>query len=131
MDTKRWWMFSWLTGSGRFKDDEFDDDLDKLRDFYREDGYLDVEISEDKVIFSSTRSPDRLVLTSRSTRAAQYHIGEITFTGNKLSTRILAAAPRGAPETGAGLRAFQTRQGHRAARETSTARTAISIPTPT
>jgi len=30
METKKWWMFSWLTGSGRFKDDQFDDDLEKL-----------------------------------------------------------------------------------------------------
>ena len=33
METKKWWMFSWLTGSGRFKDDEFDDDFEKLRDY--------------------------------------------------------------------------------------------------
>jgi outer membrane protein insertion porin family len=38
METKKWWMFSWLTGSGRFKDDQFEDDLDKLRDYYREEG---------------------------------------------------------------------------------------------
>ncbi len=46
METKRWWMFSWLTGSGRFKDEQFEDDLDKLRDYYREQGYLDVEIPQ-------------------------------------------------------------------------------------
>ena len=23
IETKKWWMFSWLTGSGRFKDDQF------------------------------------------------------------------------------------------------------------
>ena len=48
MDTKKWWMFSWLMDTGRFKDDQFQDDLDKLRDYYREHGYLDVEIPEEK-----------------------------------------------------------------------------------
>jgi len=51
METKRWWMFSWLTGNGRFKDDQFEDDIDKLRDYYRENGYLDVEIPQEKIIF--------------------------------------------------------------------------------
>ena len=88
MDTKRYWMFSWLTGSGRFKDDEFDDDLDKLRDFYRDDGYLDVEIAEDKVIFSYPK-PDKLVLTIAVNEGRQYHIGQITFSGNKLHSAAL------------------------------------------
>jgi len=42
-------MFSWLLGTGRFKDDEFEDDLDKLRDYFREHGFLDVEIAPDKI----------------------------------------------------------------------------------
>src|SRR6185437_8042925 len=31
MDTRRWWIFSWLTDTGHYKDDTFDDDLGKLR----------------------------------------------------------------------------------------------------
>ena len=83
IETKKWWMFSWLTGSGRFKDDQFDDDLDKLRDFYRELGYLDVEIPQDKVLFNYP-SPERLVLVVHIDEGKQYHIGDITFSGNKL-----------------------------------------------
>src|SRR5258708_29378897 len=37
METKKWHIFSWLTGGGRLKDDTFDDDLGKLRDYYKED----------------------------------------------------------------------------------------------
>src|SRR6185295_20046415 len=33
--TRKWWMFSWITGSGVLKDEQFDDDKDKLADFYR------------------------------------------------------------------------------------------------
>src|SRR5690606_21390512 len=62
METRRWWFFSWLTGSGRFKDDEFEDDLDKLRDFYREEGYLDVAIPPERIEFEYP-SPNELVIT--------------------------------------------------------------------
>ncbi len=88
METKKWWWLSWLTDSGRFKDDDFQDDLDKLRDFYREHGYLDVEIPEEKVVFSYPK-PDSLVITIAVTEGRQYRIGEISITGNKLHSTVL------------------------------------------
>ncbi len=83
METKRWWMFSWLTGSGRFKDDQFEDDLEKVRDYYREEGYLDVEIDDDKIRYDYP-TPNRLVVTVHVTEGKQYKVGDISFTGNKL-----------------------------------------------
>jgi outer membrane protein insertion porin family len=83
METKKWWMFSWLLGTGRLKDDEFEDDLDKLRDYYREQGYLDVEIAPDKVVFDYPK-PNRLVITIAVQEGRRYKIGDISFTGNKL-----------------------------------------------
>ncbi len=94
METKKWWMFSWLTGSGRFKDDQFEDDLDKLRDYYREQGYLDVDIPQDTVVFSYP-SPDKLLITVTVTEGRQYRVGEINFTGNKLfATTLLKRVAR-------------------------------------
>lgn len=83
METKRYWMFSWLTGSGRFKDEVFEDDLDKLRDFYREEGFLDVEIPVERIVYDYP-SPGRLVLTVPIVEGRQYKIGEISFAGNTL-----------------------------------------------
>jgi outer membrane protein insertion porin family len=88
IETKKWWMFSWLTGSGRFKDDQFEDDLDKLRDYFREQGYLDVEIPQDKVLFNYPK-PDKLVLVISITEGRQYRVGEISFSGNKLFNSAL------------------------------------------
>jgi len=94
METKKWHMFSWLTGGGRLKDDEFDDDLDKLRDYYNEQGYLDVEIAEDKITFDYPK-PEKLVITIRVVEGRLYKIGDISFTGNKIySERILRLVPR-------------------------------------
>ena len=88
METKRYWMFSWLTGSGRFKDDQFEDDLDKLRDFYRELGFLDIDIPQDKVVFDYP-TPEKLVIVINVSEGRQYRVGEISFTGNKLFTTTL------------------------------------------
>jgi outer membrane protein insertion porin family len=83
METKRYWMFSWLTGSGRFKDEVFEDDLDKLRDFYREEGFLDVEIPVERIVYDYPATGS-LVLTVPVIEGRQYKIGEISFVGNEL-----------------------------------------------
>lgn len=94
METKKWHPFSWITGGGRFKDDEFDEDLEKLRDYYREEGYLDVEIAEDKVTFDYP-SASKLVITIRVEEGRKYRVGDITFKGNKIHpSRLLGLVVR-------------------------------------
>jgi outer membrane protein insertion porin family len=88
IETKKWWMFSWLTGSGRFKDDQFEDDLEKLRDYFREQGFLDVEIPQDKVLFNYP-TPSKLVLVINIEEGRQYRVGEIAFSGNNLFNSAL------------------------------------------
>jgi outer membrane protein insertion porin family len=98
METRRYhWLYSWLTGSGRMKEDQFQDDLDKLRDYYRDQGYLDVDIPQEKVIFDYPSS-NRLVITIQVSEGRQYHIGSISFSGNKIyPSRILRLALRQKP----------------------------------
>lgn len=94
METKRWHIFSWLTGGGKLKDDDFDDDLDKLRDYYKELGYLDVEIAEDRITFDYPK-PSRLVITIRINEGRQYRIGDITFSGNTIyPSQVLRYLPQ-------------------------------------
>ncbi|MDX2185427.1 MAG: outer membrane protein assembly factor BamA [Opitutaceae bacterium] len=83
METKRWWMFSWLTGSGRLKDEMFEDDLDKLRDTFREEGFLDVEIPQDKIEIIP-HSKKRIKVKIVINEGKRYRIGDVAFTGNKL-----------------------------------------------
>ncbi len=83
METKKWWFMSWLTDTGRFKDDKFEDDLEKLRDYYREEGYLDIEIPQDQITFDYP-SPSRLVITIRVIEGRRYKIGDINVTGSKI-----------------------------------------------
>jgi outer membrane protein insertion porin family len=91
-DTRRWWIFSWATGKGRLHDDKFEEDLDKLRDRYRELGYLDVEIDRSKVKFEYPR-PGKMVIVIPINEGRRYKLGRMGFTGNKLyPARFLSLA---------------------------------------
>jgi len=46
--TRKRWFMSWLTGSGTLKDEQFEDDKEKLGEFYRENGYIDFQIKDVK-----------------------------------------------------------------------------------
>ena len=74
-------MFSWLTGSGVFKQDDFDDDHDQLADFYHNHGYLDFEIKDVKFDHPTTNT---MVIRFYVYEGRQYKVGSVTFTGNKL-----------------------------------------------
>ena len=82
-------MWSWITGSGVFKQDDFDDDQEALVKFYKDHGYLDFEIKDVK--------RDRPTTNTMNIRfyvyeGRQYKVGSVKFTGNKLftDTNILA-----------------------------------------
>jgi outer membrane protein insertion porin family len=91
-ETRRHWMFSWLTGKGRLQDDKFEEDLDKLRDFYREKGYLDVEIVRSKVQFEYPK-PGLMVIVIPVNEGRRYKLGRVGFLGNKLfPARFLSLA---------------------------------------
>jgi outer membrane protein insertion porin family len=81
--TKKRWMFSWLTGSGYFQQDDFDGDRDRLADFYRDHGYLDFEIKDVRL--------DRPVTNLMNVKffvneGRQYKVGDVKITGNKIFT---------------------------------------------
>jgi len=81
--TRKHWMFSWLTGSGFLKDEQFEEDQEKLREFYRDHGYLDFDI---KKIDYVNPSPRTMIIRFTIYEGKQYHVGSIKFTGNKLFT---------------------------------------------
>jgi outer membrane protein insertion porin family len=78
---KRHWMWSWLTGSGVFKQDEFDEDQDLLGDFYRNHGYLDFEI---KNVRFDNPTTNTLIIRYYVYEGRQYKVGSVKLTGNKI-----------------------------------------------
>jgi len=69
--TRERWFMSWLTGSGVLKDDQFEDDKEKLADFYRNEGYIDFEIKDIK--FEQV-TPKKLNITFVVFEGKQYKV---------------------------------------------------------
>jgi outer membrane protein insertion porin family len=80
---KQHWMWSWLTGNGVFKQDEFDDSRDLLTEYYRSHGYLDFAIKDVKL---ENPTKNTLVIRYYIYEGRQYKVGAITLTGNKSFT---------------------------------------------
>jgi len=81
LKTRRHWMWSWLTGSGVLKKEEFDDDMDRLLEFYQSDGYIDFAVLDKKFDYTA---PNRMVIHLVISEGRQYKVGAVTFTGNTL-----------------------------------------------
>jgi outer membrane protein insertion porin family len=76
----RWWM-SWLNDSGMLRDEEFQADLEKIRDFYRDHGFIDMEITGTNI----QRVGDRwMVITITISEGHQYKVGSVHIEGSKL-----------------------------------------------
>jgi outer membrane protein insertion porin family len=79
--TRRRWMFSWLTGTGVLKDDEFADDKDRLAEFYRNEGYIDFEIKDIQFDYID---PRRMIIRFFVSEGRQYRVGGVDIKGNEL-----------------------------------------------
>ncbi len=81
LKTREHWMFSWLTGSDVFKEDQFEDDQDALTEFYRSHGYLDFEIKDVKLLHPTPKTMDIRFFVFEG---KQYKVGSVKFTGNTI-----------------------------------------------
>ena len=86
---RRRWAFSWLTGSGYFEQDEFDDDHDKLSDFYHNHGYLDFQIKDVKLERPTTNT---MIVKYFVDEGRQYKVGNVKISGTKIYTDAEVAA---------------------------------------
>ncbi|MGA1204895.1 MAG: outer membrane protein assembly factor BamA [Opitutales bacterium] len=92
METRKRWYLSWLTGSGRFDEVKFQEDLERLRAKYMNAGYLDVSIPESNVSLDYPK-PGKIVITIRIDEGRQYRVGDIRFEGNTIfPTPVLYAS---------------------------------------
>ena len=83
METKEWWIFSFISKKGRFRDDVFREDIYRLREYFRDQGYLDVEI-KDSDIYIENPTPATICITINVNRGPCYRVGTVTISNNKL-----------------------------------------------
>jgi outer membrane protein insertion porin family len=79
--TRAHWMWSWLTGSGTFKDDQFQEDRERLAEFYRTKGYIDFEIKD--VQFENP-TPASMIIRFTIYEGQPYKVGAVTFEGTTM-----------------------------------------------
>ena len=118
---KRDWL-SWLTGSGRFDQKKFKEDLELLRTYYRNQGYLDITVDEDSVVLAY-KSDGHLEITIPVIEGQFYTLGEMSIenatiftTGELLSvvdvTPGTAFSPEKVDAAAADIREYYTSRGY-------------------
>ncbi len=85
LETKEKSWLSWLTGSGKFDETKFKEDLEKLRTFYRNQGFLDVVIDEDLAEINFV-DDDRIELVINVVEGKRYHLGDMSIEGATIYT---------------------------------------------
>jgi len=83
MKTKRKTIVSFIDKSGRLDEAQLQQDMDKIREFYQDHGYIDVEIKDVR----KERGPKGpLVITIVVAEGPLYHVNKLTISGEKVTT---------------------------------------------
>ena len=78
--TRRHWWMSWLTGSGKFEEDQWDLDKDDLKKFYHSFGYIDFDIVDE--VIERNEKGNKMVIRLTISEGFKYRVGDVTFEGN-------------------------------------------------
>ena len=85
MKTKKKGWFWWLTKRGALDEDILDVDLQNLRAFYFDHGYL--QVKTDKPEITITKEGERIYIDIQISEGEQFKVGKIDFSGDILTTR--------------------------------------------
>lgn len=85
VETKEDSLFSFLSGSGNFKEFNFETDIERLKYYYKTKGYLQINVGTPQV----TVSPDKrwLFISIKIQEGPQFSINRISFEGDLLFTQ--------------------------------------------
>ena len=82
MKTRGKTLISFFDKSGRLDEVQLEQDLDKVREWYQDHGYIDVEI---KNVRKERSHNGPLILTIVVAEGPQYHVGKLTISGEKVA----------------------------------------------
>jgi len=80
MKNKERWFLSFITGSGKLKTDELENDINRIANFYYNHGYINVKIGEPQV----ERRDTDIYITIPVEEGEQYRVRKIAITGDLL-----------------------------------------------
>lgn len=78
-----WWRknFAWLVGYGKFQEDKWEEASEKLKEFYRDRGYIDFDLQKVDYV---NETPNRLIIRMHVFEGRQYRVGKISFSGTTM-----------------------------------------------
>src|SRR5438445_3315018 len=82
MKTKRQTIVAFLDKTGRLDEAQLQQDLDSLRDFYHNHGFIDVEIKD---VRRDRNAKGKLTITIVIAEGPQYHVRRLTISGEKIA----------------------------------------------
>ena len=82
MKTKGKTFYSIIDKSGRLDETQLEQDINAVREWYQDHGYIDVEVKEVR----RDRAKGKMTLVVVLVEAPQYHVGKLTVTGAKVAT---------------------------------------------
>lgn len=93
-ETKEHWFLSWITGRGTYQEAKFQEDAERVEQYYRERGYIQARVGtpEIRTLEDSDDGETRWVeLRIPVTEGPRYRVGEVRFEGNTVfNTEVLA-----------------------------------------
>jgi outer membrane protein insertion porin family len=75
-------MIAFIDKSGRLDEPQLQQDLDSIKEFYQNHGYIDVEVKDVR----KERANGPIVITIAVTEGPQYHTGKVSFSGYKMTS---------------------------------------------
>src|SRR5919201_2561980 len=82
MKTRGKTLFYYLDKSGRLDETQLQQDLDSIREFYQNHGYIDAEVKDVR----KQRADGRMTITIVVNEGTQYHVGKISISGEKVTS---------------------------------------------
>ncbi|MFP6662951.1 MAG: outer membrane protein assembly factor BamA [Deltaproteobacteria bacterium] len=78
METKEAWFLSWLFDSGMLKNEILETDLERIKAYYYDNGYVNVRIDKPEI----DRKEDAIDIRIKIDEGEQFHFGQIRFVGD-------------------------------------------------
>ncbi|RLB07011.1 MAG: outer membrane protein assembly factor BamA [Deltaproteobacteria bacterium] len=85
MKTREKGWFWWLTKSGRLEMDVLEVDINRIKGFYLDHGYVMVKVSEPEITLSKDRKS--IIITIKIEEGDQYRLGSLDIRGDILTTK--------------------------------------------
>ena len=82
MKTKGRTLYSFLDKSGRLDETQLEQDINSVREWYQDHGYIDIEVKE----IRRDRNKGKMTVVVVLAEGAQYHVGKLTISGTKVAT---------------------------------------------